>query len=83
MSSVLNRAHSFSFKRASLIVAVLSSAFFCAIHTVAFRRKDAHGEPRSKGMLWFMLGIMLISGASVAINNKFNLYLSGVYSFLS
>ena len=63
---------------AFLIVAFLSSAFFCAIFTIALRKKNTESKSHSRGALWIMLAIMLVSGASVAINNKFNLYLSGV-----
>ena len=32
----------------------------------------------AKRQVWLLLGIMIASGACVAVNNKFNLYLSGV-----
>ena len=37
-------------------------------------------EKRNKStkLIWLLIGIMVINGACVAVNNKFNLYLSGV-----
>ena len=42
------------------------------------RERIAVGRGRDKKQLLIMLGVMLISGASASVNNKFNLYLSGV-----
>lgn len=69
---------------AFLIIAFASSAFFCAAFAVIMNlrnrqvttEKDSQANKNKK--ICLMLGIMLINGICVAINNKFNLYLSGV-----
>ena len=69
---------------AFLIIAFISSALFCAICAVITRKRDRQattgkdsGTVNTKRVR-LMLTIMLVSGVCVAINNKFNLYLSGV-----
>jgi drug/metabolite transporter (DMT)-like permease len=69
---------------AFLIVAFISSAVICAIFATLIKR----GEKRyvdekekgknSKKQGWLLLLIMVVSGVCIAVNNKFNLYLSGV-----
>lgn len=69
---------------AFLIVAFIASAFLCAVFAYVLRKRECRSsdekEPgnKSKTQAWLLLGIMIASGASVAVNNKFNLYLSGV-----
>jgi len=66
---------------AFLIVAFVISAVISAIFTVFVK----HGEQKTDNMPdkgarlnWTAVSVMLICGAFVAVNNKFNLYLSGV-----
>lgn len=69
---------------AFLIIAFISSAIFCSIFASLLKRRECRladakeKENKSKKPFWLLLGIMLVSGACVAVNNKFNLYLSGV-----
>lgn len=42
------------------------------------RRKTRDTSERSSAHLWLLLAMMVISGGCVAVNNKLNLYLSGV-----
>lgn len=69
---------------AFLIIAFVSSAILCAIFAALLKARENKGsntnrkEDKSKMQLWLLLGIMIAGGACVAINNKFNLYLSGV-----
>ncbi len=69
---------------AFLIIAFVSSAVLCAIFATLLKRLESQftdakeRENKSKKQVWFLLGIMIASGACVAVNNKFNLYLSGV-----
>lgn len=69
---------------AFLIIAFVASAIFCSIFASLLKRRECRlADAKEKGnkskmQAWFLLGIMLASGASVAVNNKFNLYLSGV-----
>lgn len=69
---------------AFLIIAFISSAIFCSIFASLLKRRECRlADAKEKGNkskkpFWLLLGIMLVSGASVAVNNKFNLYLSGV-----
>ena len=69
---------------AFLIIAFISSALFCTAFAVLLKKRVdrvAHTKERlskSKKKFWRLLGIMLASGACMAVNNKFNLYLSGV-----
>ena len=67
-----------------LIVAFVSSALLCAIFAALMKRRESRfadekrEEKNGKRQVWLLLGIMIASGACVAVNNKFNLYLSGV-----
>ena len=67
-----------------LIVAFISSAVICAIFSALIKRRESRfvdkkeKEKNSKKQVWFLLAIMSSSGVCVAVNNKFNLYLSGV-----
>ena len=69
---------------AFLIVAFICASFFSAIFSLTFKRREAkHAEKndperQSKKPWWFLVGFIIINGVCVAINNKFNLYLSGV-----
>lgn len=70
---------------AFLVIAFVSSSFFCGLAALVAKRqegakadadadtKKAHGK-----QFWLLLVIILLNGACVAVNNKFNLYLSGV-----
>lgn len=69
---------------AFLIVAFVSSAVLCTIFAMLLKKCENQAiaaksnEPHHKKRLWLLLGMMLASGICVAVNNKFNLYLSGV-----
>lgn len=69
---------------AFLIIAFVSSAVFCAIFATFMKKRESRfadekeKEKNSKRQVWLLLGIMIANGACVAVNNKFNLYLSGV-----
>ena len=69
---------------AYLIIAFLSSAVFCAIFAALLKGRESISidakkkENKRKKQACFMIGIMIASGACVAVNNKLNLYLSGV-----
>ena len=69
---------------AFLIIAFVSSAVLCAFFAALMKRRESRfadekeKEKNGKRQVWFLLGIMIASGACVAVNNKFNLYLSGV-----
>ena len=69
---------------AFLIVAFISSAVICAIFATLIKRRESRvveeneRGKNSKKQVWLMLAIMIASGVCVAVNNKFNLYLSGV-----
>ena len=68
---------------AFLIIAFVSSAVLCAFFAALMKRRESRfaDEKEKKKMakqVWLLLGIMIASGACVAVNNKFNLYLSGV-----
>ena len=82
---VMQKVHQSSSYRdelnAFLIVAFIASAFLCSIFAYLLKTHSEEAkeqEVKSKTQVWFLLGIMIASGACVAINNKFNLYLSGV-----
>ena len=49
-----------------------------AIFAVILNKKANAEKNQNPKRIWPMLGLMLVSGACIAINNKFNLYLSGV-----
>lgn len=59
---------------AFLIIAFASSAVFCTIFAVILKKR----EERNTYASGKMLGVMVASGVCVAVNNKLNLYLSGV-----
>lgn len=69
---------------AFLIIAFVASAVLCALFAYLLKRRESRlADAKEKGnkrkmQAWFLLGIMIASGVSVAVNNKFNLYLSGV-----
>ena len=69
---------------AFLIIAFISSAVLCSIFAALLKRRESRFADakekgnKSKKRFWLLLGIMIASGACVAVNNKFNLYLSGV-----
>ena len=68
---------------AFLVTAFLSSAVFCAILAVWLKKREdcaAHTGERAarRRKIRRLLGMMLVSGVCIAVNNKFNLYLSGV-----
>lgn len=69
---------------AFLIIAFVSSAVLCAFFAALLKMRESRfadekeKEKNGKKQVWLLLGIMIASGACVAVNNKFNLYLSGV-----
>ena len=69
---------------AFLIIAFVSSAVLCAFFAALMKRRESRfadekeKKKSGKRQVWLLLGIMIASGACVAVNNKFNLYLSGV-----
>ena len=69
---------------AFLIIAFVASAVLCALFAYLLKRRECRlADAKEKGnkskmQAWFLLGIMIASGACGAVNNKFNLYLSGV-----
>ena len=85
---VMQKVHqSSTFKdelNAFLIVAFVSSAIICAIFSTILKKRESRfsgekaKEKKSKKQVWLLLEIMIASGVCVAVNNKFNLYLSGV-----
>ncbi len=83
---VMQKVHQSSEHRnelnAFLIIAFVSSAILCAIFAALLKQRETRStdvKSNENGKwLWILLGIMVASGACVAVNNKFNLYLSGV-----
>ncbi|MBQ8388145.1 MAG: EamA family transporter [Clostridia bacterium] len=69
---------------AFLIIAFISSAVFCAIFAALLKKRENRSaqakEKQNKSIkqAYLMLGIMVAAGVCVAVNNKLNLYLSGV-----
>ena len=69
---------------AFLSIAFVSSAVLCAFFAAWMKRRESRfadgkeKEKNGKRQVWLLLGIMIASGACVAVNNKFNLYLAGV-----
>ena len=65
---------------AFLVIAFLVSAVLCGIFTLLWKVREMKTDRKNTRAAhpWLPLAIMLISGAGVAVNNKFNLYLSGV-----
>lgn len=66
-----------------LVIAFLSSAIICVIFSVFLKRRelqpaDTNDKKNKKhAQLRLMFVILLINGICIAVNNKFNLYLSG------
>lgn len=85
---VMQKVHQSSVYRgelnALLIVAFASSAILCAVFAVLLRGRESRSAggrenvKAGKKQVLPLLGIMLANGTCVAVNNKFNLYLSGV-----
>ena len=66
---------------AFLVIAFAISFVFsmlCAAYLARKERTTSHPISVKGGMLWLLVGVMLIAGACIAVNNKLNLYLSGV-----
>lgn len=69
---------------AFLIIAFISSSVLCGILAYLLTRRESVFEDKkskvnnSKNQIRLLIVIMIASGACVAVNNKFNLYLSGV-----
>ena len=66
---------------AFLVIAFAISFVFSMLCAAYMAKKERHDkkQPRPKSALpWILAGVMLISGACIAVNNKLNLYLSGV-----
>lgn len=67
---------------AFLIIAFISSSILCTIFAAILKRREGRSSDAksnvSKKLFVLLLGVMIVSGACVAVNNKFNLYLSGV-----
>lgn len=66
---------------AFLIIAFFSSAILCAIFAVLLKRKGSRDDAtrsKNKNQALILIAIMIAGGACIAVNNKFNLYLSGV-----
>lgn len=63
-----------------LVIAFVSSAVICALFSVLMmkRSKRPVDANASKKPLWLVIAVMVACGVGVAVNNKFNLYLSGV-----
>lgn len=82
---VMQKAHQSSEHQnelnAFLIIAFLSSAILCAIFAVLLKRKGSRDDAtrsKNQNQALIMIAIMIAGGACIAVNNKFNLYLSGV-----
>ncbi len=83
---VMQKVHQSSAYReelnAFLIIAFVASAILCTIFAVLLKRFESQPADEknhaNKKYLWILLGMMIASGVCVAVNNKFNLYLSGV-----
>lgn len=69
---------------AFLIIAFITSATICAVFSLWLKKKEkgartAQDETHhAQKQFWLLLGVMLVGGSCVAVNNKLNLYLSGV-----
>ena len=69
---------------AFLVIAFVTSATICTAFSRILRGRENRSEGEGAGKsfntkrLLLLLGIMIASGSCVAVNNKFNLYLSGV-----
>ncbi len=69
---------------AFLVVAFVSSTIFSFLLVIFLKQREAKSVSENKKnainkkQLWVVFGVMLISGVCIGLNNKFNLYLSGV-----
>lgn len=65
---------------AFLVIAFFASAAFCAVFAALFKKRESQSDrgKATAGKGWLFLTVILASGASSAVNNKLNLYLSGV-----
>ncbi|MBR6776353.1 MAG: EamA family transporter, partial [Clostridia bacterium] len=65
---------------AFLVIAFAVSAFLSGVITLLLRKKDrtSNAPENARGKMILLIFLMLISGVCVAVNNKLNLYLSGV-----
>ncbi len=64
-----------------LVITFLSSAIICAVFAALLKQREslpADKADKKDARLWPMLSVLLVNGICVAVNNKFNLYLSGV-----
>ena len=67
-----------------LSLAAALGGVLCAFFAALVKRRESRfcrrkrEEKNGKRQVWLLLGIMIASRACVAVNNKFNLYLSGV-----
>lgn len=65
---------------AFLVIAFAVSALFSGVVALFLRKKDrtSNAPENARGKMILLIFLMLISGVCVAVNNKLNLYLSGV-----
>ena len=65
---------------AFLVIAFAVSAFLSGVVALLLRKKESGSEENRNvsGKMMLLIFLMLISGVCVAVNNKLNLYLSGV-----
>ena len=67
---------------AFLIIAFIASSVFCGILALGLKMRETTetvADKQKKGKIfWLLLTIIFVNGVTVAANNKFNLYLSGV-----
>ena len=67
-----------------LILAFAVSSLLCFLFSLLLKRREHTQErtdratPTDSKKKWLLLAVMAVSGGCVAVNNKFNLYLSGV-----
>ena len=81
---VMQKVHqSSAFKEelnAFLVIAFAVSALFSGVVALLLRKKEivTEGKRNDRGGMMLLIFLMLVSGVCVAVNNKLNLYLSGV-----
>ncbi len=84
---ILQKVHQSSEHRnelnAFLVVAFISSAILCTLFAALLKRRERKENPvnresKEKKNFWLLPVIMIAGGVCVALNNKYNLYLSGV-----
>ncbi len=66
---------------AFLVVAFAAAFVFSAVTVILLslkERKSGNTEAKPSAAKWLIIGNMILGGACVAVNNKLNLYLSGV-----